>query len=556
MRKRFVILLLACALLLPVLGGHALAASPSGSCGAGLRWSLDLDTGVLTVSGRGPMDDFEVRYENQGRVNEAVYTTAPWWEYRLQIRAVVVEEGVTSVGAYAFAGDLPEICMEQYTGLVSVTLADSVASIGENAFSGSSVSRLQLGSGLRSIGETAFWECPMLEDVTLPEGLVSVGRCAFAWTGMTEVTIPPSVTDIGSGAFGYNSSISGAPAALMGFTVIGCAGSAAEAYYEKLLESYNECRDTFGMYEWYAENFAPGGTVYFKTILPSAVHVSVNGIPVRWTDAAPFIDESSRTMVPLRAVAEALGLLVSWDGAKREAVFSDGTKTLAFPIGSSSARTGDGAWISMDTAAVIVSDRTYAPVRWLAEYFGFTVDWDGGAKTVRIRGGKSEAGWSGAYAHFILDWSFLTAGQEYAPVRTGWGEETVYSVLLYDMDGDGVPELLITNGESGRAVRCAYVYGYDGSGVVYLGVGPTDAFYDPAQPRGIYGYFHIMGDDISCTLYEKDGWSIVSTYMGEYTSSTWPKELQLLSWVSTEGIRRRGWDSFVDRAGWVEPVSG
>ena len=87
-------------------------------------------------------------------------------------------------------------------------------------------------------------------------------------------------------------------------------------------------------------------------------------------------------MVPLRAVAEALGLTVSWDGEAREAAFTDGARTLIFPIGSTEARTGDGGMVVMDTAAVIVSSRTYAPIRYLAEYFGYKVDWDGGTKTV------------------------------------------------------------------------------------------------------------------------------------------------------------------------------
>jgi hypothetical protein len=117
----------------------------------------------------------------------------------------------------------------------------------------------------------------------------------------------------------------------------------------------------------------------------AAVGVTVGGKPVPWTDAAPFIDENNRTMVPLRAVGDALGLTVGWDGAKREASFTDGAKTLYFPIDSSVARTGDGGTVRMDTAAVIVNDRTYAPVRYLAEFFGHTVDWDGATKTVIIK---------------------------------------------------------------------------------------------------------------------------------------------------------------------------
>ncbi len=114
-------------------------------------------------------------------------------------------------------------------------------------------------------------------------------------------------------------------------------------------------------------------------------NVTVKGSPVAWTDAVPFIDANSRTMVPLRAVGEALGLTVSWDPQAREASFTDGAKTIFFPIDSKTARTSDGGTVEMDTAAVIVDSRTYAPVRFLAEYFGYTVGWNSAARTVTIQ---------------------------------------------------------------------------------------------------------------------------------------------------------------------------
>lgn len=116
------------------------------------------------------------------------------------------------------------------------------------------------------------------------------------------------------------------------------------------------------------------------------VRVTVDGSYVEWSDAAPFIDENSRTMVPLRAVAYAMRLDVTWEAYARVATFSDDTRTIRFPIGSSQALTDSGT-VEMDTAAVIVNDRTYAPVRYLAEFFGYTVDWDGKSRTVIIKSG-------------------------------------------------------------------------------------------------------------------------------------------------------------------------
>lgn len=130
----------------------------------------------------------------------------------------------------------------------------------------------------------------------------------------------------------------------------------------------------------------------FSTANYDGPAVTVNGKAVEWTDATPFIDENGRTMVPLRAVADAMDLRVYWDGATREASFSGIHKNtlyqiemIFFPIGSTSARAGDGSIIPMDTAAVVINGRTYAPIRYLAEYFGYTVGWDGATRTVTIK---------------------------------------------------------------------------------------------------------------------------------------------------------------------------
>lgn len=129
-------------------------------------------------------------------------------------------------------------------------------------------------------------------------------------------------------------------------------------------------------------------------VLPTAVSaadisVTVDGSAVRWTDAVPYIDANSRTMVPLRAVADALGLTVTWNNTSREAGFSDGSESIYFPINTKYARTGSGTYISMDTAAVIVNDRTYAPIRYLAEFFGYTVGWVNATRTVTLTSGMT-----------------------------------------------------------------------------------------------------------------------------------------------------------------------
>ncbi len=72
----------------------------SGTCGDKLVWRLD-DTGTLTITGEGNMDD----YENQD---------APWKECCMYIRKVVIEEGVSKIGSCSFVdcSELTEIVFE------------------------------------------------------------------------------------------------------------------------------------------------------------------------------------------------------------------------------------------------------------------------------------------------------------------------------------------------------------------------------------------------------------------------------------------------------------
>ena len=119
MKQYISCLLVLLALVLPMLGMEAAAAETvdSGTCGSNLTWELD-GRGILTITGTGDMHDYHYYYSN-----------APWYTHREQITSVILEEGVTTIGKYAFYN-----C----DSLVSVTIPDSVTSIGWSAFRGCS----------------------------------------------------------------------------------------------------------------------------------------------------------------------------------------------------------------------------------------------------------------------------------------------------------------------------------------------------------------------------------------------------------------------------------
>ncbi|MBR2458888.1 MAG: leucine-rich repeat domain-containing protein, partial [Bacteroidaceae bacterium] len=89
------------------------------------------------------------------------------------------------------------------SGLTSVTIPNSVTSIGGEAFRGcSGLTSVTIGNSVTSIGDAAFYSCKGLTSVTIPNSVTSIGNCAFQYcSGLTSVTIGNSVTSIGGSAF-------------------------------------------------------------------------------------------------------------------------------------------------------------------------------------------------------------------------------------------------------------------------------------------------------------------------------------------------------------------
>ncbi len=105
------------------------------------------------------------------------------------------------------------------------------------------------------------------------------------------------------------------------------------------------------------------------------------------SDAAPFI-ENDRTMVPVRMIAENMGYDVLWNPTNRMVTVLSLRQRIILTIDDHIAQVGKTK-VEMDTAAMIRNDRTYVPIRFIAENFGFQVDWDGDTRTVLITAPKS-----------------------------------------------------------------------------------------------------------------------------------------------------------------------
>ena len=180
MKKKITLLLLMLVMLF-AMASNVSAANYSGTCGKKLKWTLDTESKVLRITGTGTMLDYA-----QG--NE------PWHIYKDQYTKVIVEEGCTRIGNWAFGFS---------ENLKEVVLPKSVTAIGDHAFAycGKLV-ECPLPKNLEAIENWAFYDCRNLTGMTFPKTMTHIGEWAFNnCKSLTSVNIPGSVTSLPYGAF-------------------------------------------------------------------------------------------------------------------------------------------------------------------------------------------------------------------------------------------------------------------------------------------------------------------------------------------------------------------
>ncbi|MBR4225222.1 MAG: leucine-rich repeat protein [Candidatus Methanomethylophilaceae archaeon] len=165
-------------------------AASSGTCGDGLTWNLD-DSGILTISGQGSMDDY-----GPGVIDYHGSSESPWGK---DVESVTIEDGVASIGECAFA---------DCSSLASIAIPASVESIGAGAFKKCvSLSSITIPGPVKAIEEEAFLGCASLAYVSLPDSLESIDEFAFCkCTSLACINIPDSVRSINANVFetGYD----------------------------------------------------------------------------------------------------------------------------------------------------------------------------------------------------------------------------------------------------------------------------------------------------------------------------------------------------------------
>ena len=168
-----------------------------------LTWELN-DEGVLTFSGTGLMKNYTSK------------TAMPWSKYADEITKVVIQNGATRIGDYAFYGisvqsiEIPETvtaigdyAFKSAAALKEVVLPKKLTKLGESAFYGcTSLENIDIPASLYTVKPYTFKNCTVLSSVTFHEGnLMKLSDGAFYGTALTEVTFPACLNIIDSYCF-------------------------------------------------------------------------------------------------------------------------------------------------------------------------------------------------------------------------------------------------------------------------------------------------------------------------------------------------------------------
>lgn len=228
--------------------------------------------------------------------------------------------------------------------------------------------------------------------------------------------------------------------------------------------------------------------------------IPLNGIIVNdhivYSDVYPYI-KNNRTYVPIRFIAEELGYDVKWDGANRKVTMTNDGTTVELTIGSNKMMV-NGKTVLLDAPAEIRDDRTFVPLRAIAEAFGEKVDYSNDYKAVYI-------GDNPKYN------AFYKVVYYYEKRETVISEYTI-NIATYKMDVNGNISRFETIDELINAVYDDF-YDYRVSGVSRYGVTTyKTAYVQPTvQPKEETVYVKKTESNVAKEKQLKDQYYVVST---------------------------------------------
>ena len=244
------------------------------------------------------------------------------------------------------------------------TIPDGTLKIRSKAFAyNAEIKSIETPESLEEIDDYAFYFCEKLKNANLGSGVKSIGDYAFYGSGLKNIYVPYGCEKIGTGAL-KNCEL---------LAVADIPGTAVRLGKDIFYGTDEGLKIRGKNLEAYASES--------KRSFEPTVRIKVSGKELR-TDVPVFI-RNDCTMVPMRSIFEALNADVGWDGDTRTAYAKRDGIECSFKI-DENILYKDGKPIELITPAIVENNRTFVPVRAIAEAFGENVEWDSETGLVTI----------------------------------------------------------------------------------------------------------------------------------------------------------------------------
>ena len=261
-------------------------------------------------------------------------------------------KSLTSVKLYPGVSWLAEGMFAGCSSLKNISVPNTITLIPKETFSG--CTRLEyviLPTSLKVIETDAFKNCDSLTEIIIPYGTQRITSAFVSCDKLESLYIPDTVTDL-SQWFMKDS-------------------KKAIVYCSDVSTTASLCKG------W-------GISYLTDSSVNSGITVLYNGNRVSFQNYGqnPEI-VNDNTLVPLRAIFEAMNAGVTWNDATKTVLATRGTVSISLAIGDYTLYK-NGEAIKIEVPAQLINDRTMVPVRIIAESFGADVQWDGNGRTVII----------------------------------------------------------------------------------------------------------------------------------------------------------------------------